>query len=51
VDAAVVEALERGSVVSVKILDVIVVDYVRGDGGVVLVTHIVVSWDEVAGAS
>jgi hypothetical protein len=35
--------------VSLKILDVIVVDYIGGDGGVVLITHVVVSGDEVVG--
>jgi len=45
----VVEALERGAVVSVEVLDVVVVDYVGGYRGVVLVSNVVVTGDEVRG--
>jgi len=49
VDVGVVEAIICWPVVSVEVFYVLVVDYVGGDGGVVLVSNVVVTGDEVRG--
>ena len=44
-----IETLVSRAIMSVKVIDVVVVDYVRWNRGVVFVTYVVVPWHKVVG--